>query len=614
MKKMKLNIQLFANSGTVGSLSGQWKTTYTVTWSLLSQSIENNTSIIRLTSTLYTGNSTTIASDYSNFVTDGTTMYSGSYSKSGAGNVFVKTKDITVQHNPDGSFPGRSVSFSTNDYIMGNQSGSGTITGVPTIPRASTVACSSPYIGDTATITIDKKSSGFTSTVTYNIGGITGTIATKTSSTVLSLDTTSLKSQIYALIPNNKSVSGTIYCATYSGNTQIGNTQSASFNLYTKEEDCKPVVSGTVIDTNQDTIALTGDSSIIVKNASKPKVTVTATPSYSSTISSYSINLNDGQTSNLQEDTFNTINSNSIIVDAIDSRGYGNPTTIDLSNRIVEYVKLHFDTINLNRTESTSNQVILNANGVWFNGDFSQSTSNTLSCRFQYKKSTDSSWTNGGTITPTILGNTFTFTDVSLGNNYDYNDEYQFKVIATDLLTTIGSENKDAQTIPKGIAVVEIGDEFVNVNGLLTVNNEPVSGSDTVPIGSIFNYDGDTVPDGYEEVEMSGSNANGNWIKFDDGTMICTSARRFENVAVTATWGSLYDSPNLGLGSLPAEFINIPRVFITCHNITGQTSNACFIEWITGTTTSLWGSTAVARPTSGTANLAFSLLAIGRWK
>ena len=382
----------------------------------------------------------------------------------------IGTWTFDLGHDSAGNLTGVGIYASANVYGSLNPSVTGSFD-LPRIPRASTVACSSPYIGDTAIITIDKKSTAFTSTVTYNIGGITGIIAEKISNTVLSLNTDTLKSQIYALIPNARSTSGTIYCTTYNGNTQIGSTQSATFNLYAKEEDCKPTVSGVVIDTNQDTIDLTGDNSIIVKNTSKPKVTISATPNYSSTISSYSINLNDGQTSNLQEDTFDTINSNSIIVDATDSREYSNPVVIDLSNRIIDYIKVHFNTIELKRPESTSNQVILNANGVWFNGDFSQLNSNTLSCSFQYKKSADNSWTNGGTITPTITNNVFTFINLSLGNSFDYEDEYQFKIIATDLLMTVGNDNKDAQTVPKGIAVVEIGDEFVNVNGNLTKND-----------------------------------------------------------------------------------------------------------------------------------------------
>ena len=141
-KLMKLNIQKFANSGTLGTLSGQWKTTFTVTWSLLSQSNENNTSTIRLTGTLHTDNSTTIQSSSSKFVIDGTTVYNASYKKSGAGDIFTKTKDITVTHNSDGSFPDRTVSFSAWDYgaFSASPSGSGTISGVPTIPRTSVLS------------------------------------------------------------------------------------------------------------------------------------------------------------------------------------------------------------------------------------------------------------------------------------------------------------------------------------------------------------------------------------------------------------------------------------------------------------------------------------------
>lgn len=477
-----------ATNGTIGTLNGQWKTTYTVTWSLLSQNIENNTSTIRLTSTLYTGNSTTIRTTDSGFVTDGTTMYSGAYTKSGTGNIFSKTKDITVKHNSDGSFPGRKVNFSAWDYgaFSGGKSGSGTITGIPTIPRANKVSCSSPYIGDTATITIGKKSSSFTSTVTYTIGGLTGTIAEKTTDAVLQLDTEALKGQIYALIPNSKSTSGTITCTTYDGNTQIGNPTTASFNLYAKEEDCSPNVSGVVIDTNEDTIALTDNNLIIVKNASKPKVTINATSKYSSTISNYSISLNDGQISNEQEHTFDTINSNTITVSATDSRGYSKSYTIDLSERIVDYVKLHFNTIELQRTEGTSNEVILNGNGVWYNGQFKENVINTLNCKFYYKESSSSSqWIDGGTITPTIENNIFRFSNISLGNIYNYDKEYQIKIVATDLLMIVGNENKDIHTVEKGQEVVAIGEDTVWINGVLNIND--VNVLDLIyPIGSLY--------------------------------------------------------------------------------------------------------------------------------
>ena len=554
----------------------------------ISQSIDGNYSDVSATGYVKRNNSSYYpynSQSSSSLTIDGSSAgYSGSYNLGSDGYKAIVSHSKRVYHNSDGT-KGITISFSFNGLLSNwypNGSISQYIT-LPTIPRASGVSCSSPYIGDTATIIIDRKSSNFTHTVSYHIGSLTATIADKTSATVLSLNTESIKSQIYGLMPNSKSIAGTIRCRTYSGNTKIGDTQVANFNLYAKENECKPDVSGVVIDTNEDTIDLTGDSSILIKNASKPKVTVSATPKYSSTISSYSINLNDGQTSNSQEHTFDTINSNSITVSATDSRGYSNSSTIDLTNRVIDYVKLAFNEIDLQRTESTSSEVILNADGAFYNGTFKnssqlnlrnirvgdnlsgktlyfdfpsivseeesytilstnnnkginyrggessqdvvlndeetiylamyenkhleesytqinlsnnfgtveyidanseiysyiyiqegESTRNSLNCSFMYKESGTENWTNGGTITPTITNNTFSFNNLSLGNNFDYEKEYQFKIISTDLLMTIGSENKDIHVVTKGIAVVEIGDSLVNINGILTVNDQSI--------------------------------------------------------------------------------------------------------------------------------------------
>lgn len=471
----------------------------------ISQSIDGNYSDVSATGYVKRNNSSYYpynSQSSSSLTIDGSSAgYSGSYNLGSDGYKAIVSHSKRVYHNSDGT-KGITISFSFNGLLSNwypNGSISQYIT-LPTIPRASAVSCSSPYIGDTAIITIDRKSSNFTHTVSYHIGSLTATIADKTSSTVLSFNTESIKSQIYALMPNAKSIAGTIRCRTYSGNTKIGDTQVANFNLYAKENECKPDVSGVVIDTNEDTIDLTGDSSVLVKNASKPKVTVSATPKYSSSISSYSINLNDGQTSNSQEYTFNTINSNSITISTTDSRGYSSTDTIDLAGRVIDYVKLAFNELDLQRTESTSSEVILNANGAFYNGDFSQSITNALSCSFQYKESGSSAWIDGGTLTPTITNNTFRFTNVSLGNMFDYEKEYQFKIIANDLLMIVGNESKDVHVVTKGIAVVEIGDELVNINGEFTINDIPISTGDSLPIGTIVDYDGNTVPSGYQQV------------------------------------------------------------------------------------------------------------------
>lgn len=135
---------------------------------------------------------------------------------------------------------------------------------------------------------------------------------------------------------------------------------------------------------------------------------------------------------------------------------------------------------------------------------------------------------------------------------------------------------------------------------------------DTLPIGAITEFDGVTIPEGYEEVsEMSGSNANGSWIKFADGTMICTK-KVTGKANITAKWGNLYDTGDnpLDLGNWAIPFINVPIVSISFYGANGQ--------WVEGfhtsTTKEKVGKITIASATSKTANSYYNIIGIGRWK
>lgn len=419
------------------------------------QDITNNRTYVYYQARSYYENSTYIQDNQGTIAVSGT---GASYQSAGCtrpttGESVSVTTSGWVSHNSDGtgSASGSATINFPNWGWSGTASGSFTL---PTIPRASEVACSSPYIGDNAIISIDKKSSAFTNTVTYKIGTLTGTVATKTSSTTLQLNTSEISDQIYALIPNDKEIQGTIYCTTYNGSTQIGNTKSTTFNLYAKESVCKPDVSATIIDTNTSVTDITDK---FIKYISKPKVTINATAKNSATITNYSINLNDGQTSNLQENTFDTIGSNKVTVSATDSRGYSN--SADVTIDMIDYIKLHINTISITRPEGTSNEAILNCNGAYFNGSFTDTLSNSLSASFKYRLSGTTEWTDGGSITPTITDNTFRVTDLSLGDLFDYNEEYQFKIILQDKFMTVGDLDSDIITLPKGQEVIAIGED-----------------------------------------------------------------------------------------------------------------------------------------------------------
>lgn len=422
----------------------------------------------------YSGTPTSSSNCTLTFVIDGTTYPMNIGTKTIPNdksyvNIGSASKEIT--HNNDGSYS-TSISVSYNmpysNLSISNQN-SGTIY-LTTIPRASSIACSSPYIGDNAIISIDKKSSSFTHTLTYKIGTLTGTIATKTSSTTLQLNTSEISDQIYTLIPNDKEIQGTIYCTTYSGDTQIGDTKSTTFNLYAKESACKPDVSATIVDTNT---SVTNITDKFIKYISKPKVTINATAKNSATIANYSINLNDGQNSNLQENTFDTIGSNKITVNVTDSRGYkAYENGLDYELDMIDYIKLHVNKFLTTRPEGTSNEVIINLAGVWYNGNFSTTKPNTLSASYQYKNANDAEWTTGGSLTLSIAGNTFKIENLSLGTIFDYNEEYVFKFSISDLLMTI----TETMQVPKGQEVWWESEDGIGVNGNIWLNDLMVLG------------------------------------------------------------------------------------------------------------------------------------------
>lgn len=135
---------------------------------------------------------------------------------------------------------------------------------------------------------------------------------------------------------------------------------------------------------------------------------------------------------------------------------------------------------------------------------------------------------------------------------------------------------------------------------------------DTLPIGAMVEYNGTTVPQGYEKVSdnniiESGSNANGNWIKFVDGTMICNCSVT-RNIANTNAWNNLF------IGDI--ENIPFPQTFIelyTCNtdlyctrNVWKMSNN---IPTVSGT-----GTMFSVSPESFTGDIQICVIAIGKWK
>ena len=355
---------------------------------------------------------------------------------------------------------------------------------LPTIARANTVVISKTYIDDPINIAINKTDDSFTTTLIYNAINTDGTVTTEeiaNKTTNKNISYTISTEKLTTILSKNKtstSVLGILYAYTYSGNTQIG---QKSYDLTLNIEETPPIVSATVVDTNATTIALTGDSSKIIKYISKPKVTITAQAQQQADISSYST-VWGNSSSTAQETTFNSgIDSNIVTVSAKDSRNWVGEEEYDLNalGKYIEYIKLNFSKFTLSRPESTSNIINSDLVGVWFNNSFG-ATSNTLEFKYRYKEK-GGEYGDYQTITLTTNENNFSF-DGSLGSSFNYQKQYDFEFVLTDkLMSVITTFN-----VESGESIIRIAETYMRIlgdlkiSGNLTVNERQIYPNDNI--------------------------------------------------------------------------------------------------------------------------------------
>ena len=331
------------NGTKLCSVSGTYSTYFILSYSLLSQSVENNTSTIRLYGTFQYGGGTSVGSSYSTFKVDGTTIKSGSY-RYYPGDTQLGYKDITVTHNSDGSWPGRKVTINADSYHMSG-SASATITGIASIPRTSalTLSPSSVTMGNTMTIGVSRALSSYRDTITYKFGSQSGTIATKTASTSLSW---SVPKGLATEIPNAMSGTGTITVTTYSGTTKIGSrdyTFTAKVGSY-----AVPTYTEIKVEKVSDDVPASWD--MLVAGKSSAKITmVGAAGQYGATIASYSISGAGSFSSErvLETDIFSQSGSYTFVCKVTDSRGWSTGTEFDLN--VEDYYSPAFRNLSVQR-------------------------------------------------------------------------------------------------------------------------------------------------------------------------------------------------------------------------------------------------------------------------
>ncbi|MCI8618334.1 MAG: hypothetical protein HFJ60_08930 [Clostridia bacterium] len=444
-----------------------------------SYDVGNNTSNIGYRLQLKSGSSgrfSDLTASYSVTI-NGTTVKSGNGRYSSQSYNTTQTiceGTMTIAHNDDGS---KAIScsavldFQTNSYSPGDFTPRGTLT-LTTIPRASSISCTTANIEEVATIIVNRASSNFKHTLIWHFGDLQGTIIEKTVETTIGW---TIPSSLYTQIPNAQIGIGVMECITYNGDTEIGRNFS-DFYATTSENRCKPTLLATLVDTNQDTINLTGSNTKLIKYKSTAKITITTNAKNGASISSKKVNnsLVEGNSisiSNVETDTF--------VVTVTDSRGYTKSVT--LKPTVVNYIPLSINAT-VKRVQPTTGEVAIEFSGNYFNGNFG-STNNTLNINWYYREKNSSTWINGGILTTIINEKTYSNgnSKISLGTNFNYQKSYEFYLNVVDKLTTL----QPNYSITQGIPIFNWGKDFFNVNGIFKINEINILEL-IFPIGSIY--------------------------------------------------------------------------------------------------------------------------------
>lgn len=432
---------------------------------------------------------------------------------------------LKVTYSPSTNYKVTSSKLNNAAFVSGNTH---VVTGNVTVsstaqPLASDVGASDANIGSTATITVTKYGSSYYHTLQYSFGGLTGYInasgaavssAVKISNTSVAF---SVPTTFFAQIPNNPSGVCTITCRTYesaSSTTQLGDATTCTFTATAAESSSKPTISVSVVDVNNTTKALTGDSSKLIRYRSNAACTITATPRNSASISKLIINNAEvtktaSGGSVVGTKTYNGVQTTSFVFKATDSRAYTTTQTVNPS--MVAYIELTCNPT-LYRPTPTGDIIKLDVGGAWYKGSFG-ALSNTLTIQYRYKEVGGTYPAEWKTVPTTSISKGTTSYDssesITMEGSFDYRKDYVFQIRATDgngayVLSTV---TKEVQ-VNRGIPVFDWGEHDFNVNAELRLGNINIIDV-FYPVGSVYMGTSSTIP--------TTINGMGTWVSITSG-------------------------------------------------------------------------------------------------
>lgn len=533
--------------------------TLTFSWSQSSQSIANNTTTISwslvLTTDAYGRISSTAEKSWS--VTVNGNNYSGKNTV-GVGNNSSKTLasgSTTITHGSDGT---KSFNYSFSQYFGITFSGSsiGTISGsgsgtLNTIPRKSSMSASNGTLGTAQTLTVSRKSTSFTHTITYKCGSTSGTVCTKSNNTSISwTPPLSLANQN----TTGTSVSITFTITTYSGNTNVGsNTKGISCSI---PASVKPTCTLTITDP-------TGHSDTygsFVKGLSKFKVVVTPTTSYGSPIATYKTTANSSTYTAASFTTGLITKSGTLTILTTVTDKRGRTGTASVSKSVINYNAPVINKLTVNRCNEDGN--IINDQGEYVKVTFSSTISgldnkNTATYVLKYKKHSEGQFTEVGldeyTNNYSVTNGYYVFpADTSSSYNIEFSvsDKHNTTHKTTTASTgftmmhfNVGGDGMGIGKISELPGVLDIGMQTRHYGGLLHPVLEPETDLDDIRtpntyVGeniSTYNYSHCPLTSGTFTLEVVGMGDEG---QVKQRLTYChkTASRAWERIYYSGSW------------------------------------------------------------------------------
>lgn len=268
---------------------------------------------------------------------------------------------------------------------------------------------------------------------------------------------------MYNAMPNTRSLRFICVIETYNSETKLGETEYITVaNL--SGTDLYPTFNNFEYeDTNEITLALTGDSQILIKGYSNVEMTVSqinkAIAHKGATIKQYTF-VNGTPIQDITTISYPIIaepfkpQNKELSVIAIDSRDLTINVVKNLSNKWIEYKDIEKISFTAERKNAgTSTQVTLKLSGNIWDGNFGAVENSIKSAIYKYKKTTDGedAWVDGTTDLIIVKdGDSYSLEQDIVGDlgatGFDQEESYDIYVEVSDQLSTIS----DAFTLGAG--------------------------------------------------------------------------------------------------------------------------------------------------------------------